>query len=86
MFWILLLLTEKDNVKVWVIITFGIVDVKPLVGIHETCVAVKLLHRMFSKEVTTQGLLKAYSHLAKEDILVVLSFSVDEILREELRC
>ena len=59
---------------------------KPLVGIPGTCVAVKLLPGKFSKEVTTQGLLKAYPHLAKEDILMVLSFSVDEILREELRC
>jgi uncharacterized protein (DUF433 family) len=66
--------------------TFGIVDVKPLVGIHGTCVAVKLLPGKFSKEVTTQGLLKAYPHLAREDILAALSFSVDEILWEELKC
>ena len=59
---------------------------KPLVGVHVTCVAVKLLHRMFSKEVTTQGLLKVYPHLAKEGIFATLSSSVDEILREEMKC
>lgn len=41
---------------------------KLLVGIHGTYVPVKPLHRMFSKKVTTQGLLKAYPHLGEEDI------------------
>ncbi len=59
---------------------------KPLVGVYVTYVAVKLLHRKFSQVVIIQGLLKAYPHLTKEDILVALSFSVDEISREELRC
>ncbi len=52
--------------------------------IKGTRITVELLLGKLSEGVTTQGLLEAYPHLTKEDILAALSYSADVISREEL--
>ncbi len=47
--------------------------------IKGTRITVELLLGKLSEGVTTQGLLEAYPHLAKEDILAALSYSADVI-------
>jgi len=62
-------------------------DQKTLLGkpvIIGTRITVELILKKLSKGMSFDELAQAYSHLTKEDILAVHSYSADVIYREEI--
>lgn len=52
--------------------------------IKGTRIAVELILRKLSEGMSVEGLLEAYPHLAREDVLAALSYSADVVGREEI--